>query len=111
MVCEEARKLNKQRLSESETIDSSTVLYYPLAEALYFELTEQEKQSLKVYKGKIKEMREGGQSEFAPLLCLMLAYANSQDETPLDYLCEKHSDFISQFSLEIKEIKLFLYLS
>lgn len=107
---EEARKLNKQRLSESETIDSSTVLYYPLAEALYFELTEQEKQSLKVYKGKIKEMREGGQSEFAPLLCLMLAYANSQDDTPLDYLCEKHPDFISQL-LSLKELRDKTYIA
>lgn len=101
---EEARMLNKQMLSETEAIDSSTILYYPLAETLGFELTEQEKQSLKVYRGKIKEMRDGGQSEFAPLLCLMLAYANSQDETPLDYLCEKHPDFISQL-LSLKELR------
>ena len=107
---EEARMLNKQMLSESESIDSSTVLYYPLAETLGFDLTEQEKQSLKVYNGKIKEMRERGQSEFAPLLCLMLAYANSQDETPLDYLCEKHSDFISQL-LSLKELRDKTYIT
>lgn len=41
---EEARMLNKQMLSETESIDSSTVLYYPLAETLGFDLTEQEKQ-------------------------------------------------------------------
>lgn len=107
---EEARMLNKQRLSETESIDSGMVLYYPLAEYLAFELTEQEKQSLKVYRGKIKEMREGGQSEFAPLLCLMLAYANSQDETPLDYLCEKHPDFISQL-LSLKELRDKTYIA
>ena len=70
---EEARMLNKQMLSESETIDSSTVLFYPLAETLGFELTELEKQSLRVYKGKIKEMRDGASAEFVPLLCLILA--------------------------------------
>lgn len=107
---EEARMLNKQMLSETEAIDSSTVLYYPLAETLGFELTEQEKQSLKVYRGKIKEMRDGGQSEFAPLLCLMLAYANSQNETPLDYLCKKHPDFISQL-LSLKELRDKTYIA
>ena len=107
---EEARMLNKQMLSESETIDSSTVLFYPLAETLGFELTELEKQSLRVYKGKIKEMRDGASAEFVPLLCLILAYSNSQDETLVDYLCEKHPDFISQM-LSLKGLRDKTYIA
>lgn len=107
---EEAQKYNKQFLSESESIDSSTLLYYPLADTLGFELTESEKQALRVYKGKIKSMREGEPAEFAPLLCLALAYANSQDETPLDFLCEKHPDFISQM-LSLKELRDKTYIA
>lgn len=107
---EEAKKYNKQFLSESESIDSSTLLYYPLADTLGFELTESEKQVLRVYRGKIKSMREGEPAEFAPLLCLALAYANSQDETPLDFLCEKHPDFISQM-LSLKELRDKTYIA
>ena len=107
---EDARIHNKQMLSESGTIDSSTVLYYPLAEQLGFELTEQEKQVLVVYRGKIKGMRDGGAAEFAPLLCLTLAYSNSQKETPLDYLCKKHPDFISQM-LSLKELRDKTYIA
>ena len=107
---EEARQLNKHLLSESESIDSSTLLYYPLAETLGFELTEQEKQSLRVYKGKLKGMRDGEAAEFAPLLCLALAYANTKDETPLDFLCEKHPDFISQM-LSLKELRDKTYIA
>lgn len=107
---EEARKYNKQLLSESELIDSSTLLYYPLADTLGFELTESEKQALRVYKGKINGMRDGEPAEFAPLLCLILAYANSQDETPLDFLCKKHPDFISQM-LSLKELRDKTYIA
>ena len=107
---EEARKYNKQFLSESESIDSSTLLYYPLADTLGFELSETEKQALRVYKGKIKSMRDGEPAEFAPLLCLALAYANSQDETPLDFLCERHPDFISQM-LSLKELRDKTYIA
>lgn len=107
---EEARMLNKQLLSESDSIDSGTILYYPLADTLGFELTEQEKQALRVYNGKIRGIREGEPAEFAPLLCLALAYSNSQKETPLDYLCAKHPDFISQM-LSLKELRDKTYIA
>ena len=106
----EVRSLNKQMLEESDYIDSSTILYYPLADKLGFELTEQEKKSLKVYRGRIDGIREGGQSEFAPLLCLTLAYSNSQDETPMDFLCEKHPDCISQL-LSLKDLRDKTYIA
>lgn len=89
----EARKLNKEKISEMEGIDSGR-LFYLLAQRLGFNVSSEDLSLLKVYQGKIDGMRKGDEPELTPLLCLTLAYANSDTGSPLAYLAQEDPDFI-----------------
>ena len=99
----EARELNKEKISELEGFDSGR-LFYRLAQNLGFSVTSEDLPLLKVYQGKIDGMRNHGEPELTPLLCLTLAYANSDPESPLAFLAKESPDFIREI-FDLKSLR------
>ena len=101
-----ARELNREKISELEESDLSGKLFYLLAQDLGFRVTSEDLSLLKVYQGKINRIRDLNENEpeLTPLLCLTLAYANSDPESPLAYLAQENPDFIQDI-FDLKSLR------
>ena len=105
----DARKQNSERLSETKGFDERTKFFYRLAQNLGFNVTSENLSLLKVQQGKLDSMREGDVPELMPLLCLALAYADSDSESPIACLAKEKPDFIREiFDLKALRDKTFL---
>ena len=100
----EARKINERIVSEIDTIDENTLLFYILAKDLGFSVTSDDTSLLKVNQRKINAMRNGEQPELTALLCLCLSSAQGDDESPMALLAKERAEFIKDI-FEIKSLR------